>query len=120
MRDKTETFTIMGEEHTVRLLLKEEGEQREIRGKHEIRKQRIGQVYAVMLDETLLGYVHRRMVTRETRSKGKRYVNSRWESPGWLRSDSPTMAWSYAESTSLKQAARSLLWEYLMAQRERA
>lgn len=42
--------------------------------------------YDVYLDGTKIGRVYRAMVTHERRTKGNRYVNARWSSPGWRRS----------------------------------
>jgi len=39
--------------------------------------------YEVLLDGEVIGEVEREMMTRETRTAGRRYVNSRWRSPGW-------------------------------------
>lgn len=43
-----------------------------------------GQTFTVALDGEIIGTVERAMVTRESRTPGKRYVNARWYSPGWL------------------------------------
>lgn len=51
------------------------------------RKSRIGQAYEVRLnneDGQALGVVERRMLTRERKVTGRRYVEARWESPGWV------------------------------------
>ena len=37
----------------------------------------------VVLDGEVIGRVRKAMITRERRSPGKRYVNARWQSPGW-------------------------------------
>ncbi|HEX8321603.1 hypothetical protein [Longimicrobium sp.] len=39
--------------------------------------------YQVRLDGETIGTVERALLTRERRTPGRRYVNSRWESPGW-------------------------------------
>ena len=39
--------------------------------------------HEVLLDGMKIGEVERAMMTRETRTAGRVYVNSRWESPGW-------------------------------------
>lgn len=39
--------------------------------------------YEVLVDGVKVGSVERRMFTREHKSKGNRYVNTRWTSPGW-------------------------------------
>lgn len=54
------------------------------RGRNSRRPQQVKLVtYDVRVDGALVGQVLREMVTRETRSAGRVYVNSRWESPGW-------------------------------------
>jgi hypothetical protein len=47
---------------------------------------RIDRQWEVTLDGEVLGYIRYDMLTRETRTAGKRYVNSRWQSPGWTYS----------------------------------
>ena len=42
--------------------------------------------YEVRLDGTPIGGVARQMITRERRTPGRRYVNARWQSPGWTYS----------------------------------
>ena len=43
--------------------------------------------YRVLLDGEMIGTVSRSMITHERRSKGARYVNARWQSPGWRWSE---------------------------------
>lgn len=43
----------------------------------------VGRTWHVYLAGEPVGAIVFRMFTRETRSKGRTYVNSRWESPGW-------------------------------------
>lgn len=44
----------------------------------------VGRVYEVKDAEgNVLGYVTRKMFTRERKVAGRRYVTARWESPGW-------------------------------------
>lgn len=53
-------------------------------GKREVR---IGQAFEVRADDEqgqVLGVVERRMLTRERKIPGRRYVEARWESPGWV------------------------------------
>lgn len=44
--------------------------------------------YRVMLDGQEIGRVRRAMLTRERRTPGRRYVDARWQSPGWLYEES--------------------------------
>lgn len=46
----------------------------------------IDRMWEVTIDGEVIGYIHYRLLTREQRTLGKRYVNSRWQSPGWTRS----------------------------------
>jgi hypothetical protein len=39
--------------------------------------------YRVEVDGVVIGYVYRQQFTRERRTPGRRYVNRRWQSPGW-------------------------------------
>ena len=66
---------------TLRLTDSETAEHRGLRSE---RKTITLPTYDVLLDGEKVGVVKRAMVTRETRSKGRRYVNSRWTSPGWV------------------------------------
>lgn len=43
----------------------------------------IGREWRVELDGHLLGFVRYEMVEHERRTEGRRYVDDRWESPGW-------------------------------------
>ena len=40
--------------------------------------------FDVVLDGEVIGQVARRMLTRERRTPGRRYVDARWTSPGWV------------------------------------
>lgn len=39
--------------------------------------------YRLLVDGEVVGTVERAMLTRERRTPGRRYVNARWQSPGW-------------------------------------
>lgn len=43
----------------------------------------VGRYWDVHHDGKLVAQIRYIMITRETRSRGRTYVNSRWESPGW-------------------------------------
>lgn len=49
------------------------------------RNTRLGQAFEVSWNGNVIGAVERRMLTRERKTPGRRYVNARWESPGWVR-----------------------------------
>lgn len=51
---------------------------------HKKKEVRTGQRFEVSLEGKVLGFVERRMLTRERRGEGMRYVYARWESPGWV------------------------------------
>lgn len=40
--------------------------------------------YDIILDGVVIGTVRERLVTMESRSPGRMYVNYRWESPRWF------------------------------------
>ena len=80
---KTQTLTVDG--HTVIVTCAAQGERVTYRGRRGKKvTTRLGQEFTVALATgEVLGTVERRMVTRETRTEGRTYVNDRWESPGW-------------------------------------
>lgn len=73
--------TLLIDNHEVVVAQIKEGEVLSLRGKDV----RIGQVFEVSWAGEVIGTVERRMVTRERKTPGKRYVDARWESPGWVR-----------------------------------
>lgn len=109
------TVRHMGEDVTVVATLVREGAIEKIKG----RERRVGQVYEVTLDGERIGFAHYRMLTRERRTPGKRYVNARWHSPGWVASDEEAYAPSYREQPSRKAVVESLLWDRRQRMRER-
>lgn len=72
--------TIQLEDHEVVVTQVSEGEV----VTHNKKNVRIGQTFEVTLDGKVLGRVSRHLVTRERRTPGRRYVNARWQSPGWV------------------------------------
>lgn len=64
-----------------------------------------------------VGIVRQRLFTRERKIPGKRYVLSRWESPGWVFEIGPGK--TSAECYSRAQAAKGLI-EYKARQLEPA
>jgi hypothetical protein len=76
------TESIRGRDYTAVVVLEDEGTPREV-GRWQKRTVKIGRVFRVELDGNVIGRVHYDMLTRERRTPGKRYVNARWQSPGW-------------------------------------
>ena len=94
---------------TPRLVLVDPGHPIEYRGRLSYRRQTItiDRKWDVFLGDELIGRIEHRMFTRETRSKGKRYVNSRWQSPGWAYI--VPGSWRGIEAYTRKDAIRSLV-----------
>lgn len=67
----------------------------------------IDRVYEVTLDGAVFGYVGYAMRTREHRTPGRRYVNSRWQSPGWAYG--PSKSWQSIGADSLKNGVERLV-----------
>lgn len=98
----------MGQDVTVTATLVREGSIETVKG----RERRVGQVYEITLDGERIGYAHYRLVTRERRTPGKRYVNARWYSPAWLASQEEGYAPPHREQSSRKAVIESLLWDH--------
>lgn len=73
--------TLLIDNHEVVVTQTKEGEVVPHRGKDV----RVGQTFEVSWGGKVIGSVERRMVTRERKTPGRRYVDARWESPGWVR-----------------------------------
>jgi hypothetical protein len=52
-------------------------------GRWEKRTVKVGREWRVEVDGVHVGDVRYALITRERRTPGKRYVNARWQSPGW-------------------------------------
>lgn len=76
---KPQTLLIDGHEVTVTQV--KEGKIMTRKG----RNSRVGQAFEVSWSGRVIGTVERRMLTRERKTAGRRYVNARWQSPGWVR-----------------------------------
>ena len=90
-----------------------EGEAIEFSGKRSWGQKRtitVGRMWEVSLGGEVIGYIHYRLLTREQRTPGKRYVNSRWRSPGWTTSD--TMHGRNVEAYSKKDAIERLVRQH--------
>lgn len=68
-----------------------DGEPQTYRGRHrgQSRTVKIDRVWHVYADGVPVGAIAYVMLTRETRSRGRTYVNTRWSSPGWVWSATP-------------------------------
>lgn len=54
------------------------------KSKYGVRKKvMIERYWTVSRDGVMLGGIRYALITRERRSPGRRYVNARWNSPGW-------------------------------------
>ena len=73
----------------------------------------IDREWAVKCDGTVVGRIWYAMRTHEQRSPGKMYVNSRWQSPGWVFSTDPasTRYSRHREAHSKKYAIEQILLE---------
>lgn len=105
MGKKPETIVVNDQEVIVTQV--EDGEHVEHKGK----PVRVGQTFQVSWNGTVLGFVERRMVTRERKSPGNRYVNARWQSPGWVRVYGEYRHGRSLECSSKRQGVEMLLRE---------
>lgn len=77
---------------------------------------RVDRLWVVKKDGKIVGAIAYRMMTREQRTPGRRYVNSRWQSPGfesWNTTEMPTLysGPSYKrEAFSKSDAIENILW----------
>lgn len=65
--------------------------------------------YDVTVDGEFVGRVFRREFTRETRTRGKRYVNRRWSSMGWTYVVGERFGIGTFEADTRRDAVRMLL-----------
>lgn len=86
-----------------------EGRPEVIKNKYrEERTVKVDREWKVEVDGREIGRIRYRMITRERRAQGLRYVLSRWQSPGWERQEPDHRYWF--ESPSKKAAIESLVW----------
>lgn len=82
--------------------------------------------YQVLIAGAEIGTVYERLATFETRTAGRRYVNTRWQAPRWFYdcSDKTRRTPSFYRSRydTRQQAAECLYAEYLLveAQQEKS
>ncbi|MFC4244330.1 hypothetical protein ACFOYW_13200 [Gryllotalpicola reticulitermitis] len=87
----------------------EDGSELEIRNRYgERRTVRVGREWELRVGDEVVGHISYAMLTRERRSPGKRYVNARWQSPGWRYRESGDHHW--LERPSRKECVESLMW----------
>lgn len=78
---------------------------------------RVNRLWVVKKDGKVIGAIRYVMITREQRTPGRRYVNSRWESPGfesWSCDEAPRSIYDgpiyRREAFSKSDAIESILW----------
>lgn len=95
------------------LVLVNEGEQILYRGRRRgtPRNIRVDRVWEVRDGERVVGSITYDLITREQRTPGKMYVNSRWQSPGWRWNMGPRK-WGYrSEAYSQTHAIENIIRE---------
>lgn len=105
---------------TVEVRLVDPGRPIEYRGRirHAMRRVTIDRVWHVYLDGEPVGAIAYVMRTRETRTRGRTYVNTRWQSPAWMwtarRPDPnlPTPYFNGAEAYSKADAVERILRDH--------
>lgn len=95
------------------LELIEPGERIKYRGKRGAEREvTINRKWRIELDGEVLGFVEYRMATREQRTPGRMYVNSRWRTPAWFYIPGPD-AWRRGyETFSKKYAVERIVADY--------
>lgn len=78
---------------------------------YEVKEITVDREWTVTLDGVVIGRITYSMITRERKTPGRRYVNSRWESPGWRAYLPSAGAYGYGrESYSRADAVRHLVF----------
>lgn len=95
----------------VKLVLIPESAERKVRTGKRRRREVTLLRYDVMLGDTRIGEVGRRMATFEQRTPGRVYVNNRWTSPRWFY-EMPDLRYIRADYETRKQALENLIEEY--------
>lgn len=95
----------------VKLVQTKEG--REVTYRGHIRGQKItvkvDREWDVFLDDEKIGSIRYHMLTRERKTPGRMYVNSRWESPGWTWHPLGGGGWRGFELDSRKWCVEALV-----------
>lgn len=69
---------------------------------------RVGREWSVHIDGVLIGHIRYEMLTREQKTPGRTYVNSRWHSPGW-QYRSTGLSWFEPVPSTRKAAVERLV-----------
>ncbi|WNM68257.1 hypothetical protein SEA_JDAWG_49 [Microbacterium phage JDawG] len=69
----------------------------------------VGKAWDVLLGDEVIGTIEYRMFTREDRTPGRMYVNSRWESPGWGYTEGARHTGRQWEARSKKDALERIV-----------
>lgn len=69
----------------------------------------VGKAWDVLLGDEVIGTLEYRMFTREDRTPGRMYVNSRWESPGWGYTEGARHTGPQWEARSKKDALERIV-----------
>ncbi len=103
----------------IQVELVNEGHPVEYKGKRSwghARTIKVDRVWHVLYDGEVIGSIVYRMFTREQRTPGKMYVNSRWQSPGWgYRSGEARSAYDFhrpLEAFTKKDAVESIVRDH--------
>lgn len=72
-------------EPLIEVIQTSKGEKLTYSGKNGKKEAVIGAAFTVYIDGVVIGHVVRELQTRESRTRGRIYVNRRWESPAWVR-----------------------------------
>lgn len=101
-----------------------DGEPVEYSGKRFAKKTiKVGRIWQVLYDGEVIGAILYTLITREQRTPGRRYVNSRWKSPGWQyttdaeKAKNANSQYSSAfhragEAYSKKDAVENIVWNH--------
>lgn len=87
-------------------------------GRKVSRRSRTGRVSTVMIDRMWrvdvdgkpVGFVYYEMVTHERRTEGRRYVNDRWDSPGWTHRTEEFSGPKFHAATKTEAVATLVRW----------
>lgn len=96
-------------EESVEIRQIEEGTRIEIKNRYgDARNVTIDRVWEVILLGEVIGHIRYAMITRERRTPGRRYVNARWQSPGWEYKTPEYHRWweGYTKRESIERVVR--------------
>lgn len=104
---KIQTLTISGYEVAVEHV--REGTPTTYGSRHGQKTTKIGDRWHVKHNGKVIGIIERDLVTREQKTPGRMYVNSRWKSPGW-RYGIGEPNYLRQEAYSKKDAIERIMW----------